>query len=222
MIEVDHGEFSDPWRGPEPMTEAPWIHETALVKNSRMGAWTMVGQRCEVFASDLLDYAYLVKDVEVFNAEVGKFANVASHVRINPTNHPMWRATLHHFTYRSLSHFMGDDDDEEVMNWRNQYRVVIGPDVWIGHGAILMPGVSVGIGAIIGSGSIVTKNVDDYTIVAGNPARVIRRRVTEEVEAALKRIAWWDWEREELVKAVPDFRHLDAAAFAAKYDIIKK
>ncbi len=218
MIEVDHGEFSDPWRGPKPMTEAPWIHETAIVKNSRMGAWTMVGQRSEVFASDLLDYAYLVKDVEVFNAEVGKFANVASSVRINPTNHPMWRATLHHFAYRSISHFMADDDDEEVMNWRSQYRVVIGPDVWIGHGAILMPGVSVGTGAIIGSGSVVTKNVADYTIVAGNPARIIRRRVTEDVELALKRIAWWDWKREELIAAIGDFRRLDAAAFAAKYD----
>jgi phosphonate metabolism protein (transferase hexapeptide repeat family) len=220
MIEVDHGEFSDPWRGPKPMTEAPWIHETAIVKNSRMGAWTMVGQRSEVFASDLLDYAYLVKDVEVFNAEVGKFANVASSVRINPTNHPMWRATLHHFAYRSISHFMADDDDEEVMNWRSQYRVVIGPDVWIGHGAILMPGVSVGTGAIIGSGSVVTKNVADYTIVAGNPARIIRRRVTEDVELALKRIAWWDWERAQLIAAVHDFRRLDAAAFAAKYDTL--
>ncbi|HZY37043.1 MAG TPA: DapH/DapD/GlmU-related protein [Mucilaginibacter sp.] len=219
MIEINHGEFADPWRGPLPMTEAPWIHETALVKNSRMGAWTMVGQRCEVFQSDLLDYAYLVKDVEVFNAEVGKFANVASHVRINPTNHPMWRATLHHFTYRSKSHFMADEDDDQVSNWRNQHRVIIGPDVWIGHGAILMPGVSVGTGAIIGSGSVVTKNVPDYAIVAGNPAKQIRRRVSEETEAAFKRIAWWDWSREELIRALPDFRALDAEAFAKKYDV---
>jgi hypothetical protein len=87
MIEVDFGDFSDPWRGTKPMTEAPWIHETALIKDSRMGAWTVAGPRCEVLSSDLLDYSYLVKDVEVFSAEVGKFANVASHVRINPTNH---------------------------------------------------------------------------------------------------------------------------------------
>ena len=221
MIEVDHGEFSDPWRGPKPMTEAPWIHETALVKNSRMGAWTVLGARCEVISSELLDYAYMIRDSDVFNAEVGKFANIASHkVRINPTNHPMWRATLHHFTYRAVSHFMDDEDDDnnEVSNWRNSNRVIIGPDVWIGHAAIVMPGVSIGTGAIIGSGSVVTKNVADYTIVAGNPARVIRRRVTEDVEAALKRIAWWDWGREELIAAIPDFRHLDAAAFAAKYD----
>jgi phosphonate metabolism protein (transferase hexapeptide repeat family) len=218
MIEVDQGEFTDPWRGPHPMTEAPWIHETALIKNSRMGAWTMVGPRCEVFSSDLLGYSYLVKDVEVFNSEVGKFANIASRVRINPTNHPMWRATLHHFTYRSKSHFMADEDDDIVSDWRNQHRVVIGPDVWIGHAAILMPGVSVGTGAIIGAGSVVTKNVSDYTIVAGNPARIIRRRVDEEVELMLKRIAWWDWNREQLIAAIPDFRELDAAAFALKYD----
>jgi serine acetyltransferase len=80
-----------------------------------------------------------------------------------------------------------------------------------------MPGVSAGTGSIIGSGSIVTKNVPDYTIVAGNPARIIRRRVTEEVEATMKRIKWWDWSREELINALPDFRRLDAAAFAEKY-----
>lgn len=222
MIEVDHGEFADPWRGPVPMTEAPWIHETAIVKNSRMGAWTTVGQRCEVIASDLLDYAYMIRDADVFNAEVGKFANIASHVRINPVNHPMWRATLHHFTYRAKSHFMDteDDDHDEVSNWRNSARVIIGPDVWIGHAAIVMPGVSVGTGVIIGSGSVVTKDVPDYTIVAGNPARVIRRRVTEEVEAALKRIKWWDWSREKLIAGMSDFRKLDAAAFAEKYDVV--
>ena len=219
MIEVDHGEFQDPWRGPRGMTEAPWMHETALIKGSRMGAWTMVGERCEVMGSDLLDYSYLVRDVEVFNAEVGKFANVASHVRINPTNHPMWRATLHHFTYRSRSHFMAEDDDAAIVEWRLRSRVVIGPDVWIGHGAVLMPGVSVGTGAVIGSGSIVTRTVPDYAVVAGNPARVIRRRVSEEVEAALKRIAWWDWPRERLVAALMDFRGLDAGGFAAKYDV---
>ncbi len=222
MIAIDHGEFADPWRGPIPMTEAPWIHESAIVKNSRMGAWTTVGQRCEVIASDLMDYAYMIRDADVFNAEVGKFANIASHVRINPVNHPVWRATLHHFTYRAKSHFMDDQDDDhdEVSNWRNSARVIIGPDVWIGHAAIVMPGVSVGTGAIIGSGSVVTKDVADYTIVAGNPARVIRRRVTEDVEAALKRINWWDWSREELIAGISDFRKLDAAAFAKKYDVI--
>lgn len=222
MIAIDHGEFADPWRGPVPMTEAPWIHETALVKDSRMGAWTVVGQRCEVISSDLMDYAYLIRDADIFNAEVGKFANIASHVRVNPTNHPMWRATLHHFSYRAKSHFMDveDDDADEVSNWRKSNRVILGADVWIGHAAIVMPGVSVGTGAIIGAGSVVTRNVADYTVVAGNPASVIRRRVTEDVEAALKRIKWWDWDRTERIAGLADFRKLDAEAFAKKYDTV--
>jgi phosphonate metabolism protein (transferase hexapeptide repeat family) len=218
MVEINVGAFQDPWRGDRPMTEVPWIHETALVRKSRLGPWTVVGQRCEVLASTLYDYTYLSQDVQIFNAEIGKFGNVAAHVRINPTNHPMWRASLHHFTYRSASHFEGVDDDPEVHEWRLSQRVIIGPDVWIGHGAILLPGISVGTGGIIGAGAVVTKNVPDYTIVAGNPARVIRRRVPEEVEASLKRIAWWDWPRERLAATLDDFRRLEAAAFAAKYD----
>lgn len=218
MIEVDQGNFSNPWSGGVPMTEAPWLHGTAVVKQSRMGAWTVVGERCEVTHSDLLDYAYLGHDVQVFNTEIGKFGNVASAVRINPTNHPMWRASLHHFTYRSKSHFLGPDDDQAIFGWRLQSRVVIGPDVWIGHGAILLAGVSVGTGAVIGAGAVVTKPVADYMIVAGNPARAIRRRVTEPVEAALKRIAWWDWSRDRLAAALDDFRRLDAADFASKHD----
>ena len=220
MIEINQGEFADPWRGSRPMTEDPWIHESSVVKNSRLGVWTVIGQRCEVIDSDLMDYSYLVKDAEVFNAEIGKFVNIASHVRINPTNHPMWRATLHHFAYRSISHLMADNDDEEVSNWRKQYRTIIGPDVWIGHGAIVMPGVSVGTGAIIGSGAIVTKDVADYAIVAGNPAKLIRYRVSEDVADALKRIAWWDWSREQIIEAIPDFRSLDAVKFAKKYDTL--
>ncbi len=117
---------------------------------------------------------------------------------------------------------MGEEDDEEFMTWRKEHRVVLGPDVWIGHGAILMPGVSVGAGAIIGSGSVVTKNVPDYAIVVGNPGKVIRRRVSEETGEALKRIAWWDWSREQLIEAVPDFRKLNAEAFAKKYDVASR
>jgi phosphonate metabolism protein (transferase hexapeptide repeat family) len=218
MIEINQGEPQHPWHGTTVMTEAPWIHESALVKNTLMGKWTMIGPRSEVLASTVHDYTYVVKDVEIFNAELGKFGNIASRVRINPTNHPMWRASLHHFTYRSRSHLLADDDDSEVMEWRLRHRVVIGADVWIGHAAILLPGVSVGVGAVIGAGSVVTKDVPDYTIVAGNPARVIRRRVSEPVEAALKRIAWWDWPFDQLKAALPDFRKLDAADFVAKYD----
>lgn len=218
MVLINQGEYHDPWRGDGEMGEEPWLHPTALIRNTDIGTWTAIGPRCEIFDSIVGDWTYVVRDDQIFNAEIGKFGNIASNVRINPTNHPFWRATLHHFTYRSRSHGLAPEDDAEIFAWRMQHRVTIGHDVWIGHGATLLPGVSVGLGAAIGAGAVVTKDVAPFTIVAGNPARVIRRRVTEAVEESLRRIAWWDWSHAEIKAALPDFRALDAADFAAKYD----
>ncbi len=70
---------------------------------------------------------------------------------------------------------------------------VVGHDVWFGHGALIMPGVRIGHGAIIASGSVVVDDVPDYGIVGGNPARLIRRRYTDADIARLLTVAWWDW-----------------------------
>ena len=214
---VNQGVPDHPWQLGRGATPEPQVHRSAVVQNTRMWPWTWIGPDSTVIDTDFRHYAYSVADNQIYNADIGKFGNIASGVRINPTNHPMWRATLHHFTYRSLSHGMGPDDDE-IFAWRAEHRVTIGPDVWIGHNAILLPGVSVGVGAVVGAGAVVTRDVPAYSIVAGSPARVIRRRVDEAVEAALLRIAWWDWTHDRLAAALSDFRRLDAAAFAAKYD----
>ena len=217
MIPLEQGQPEHPWGDGCSMTEAPMLHPTAIVKASRFGHWTVVGPRSQLLEVDFRDWSYTVRDVEIFNADVDKFCNLAAGVRLNPTNHPMERATLHHFTYRSRSHHFADEDDPEIFAWRRAHKVVIGPDVWIGHNAIVLPGRSVGTGAAIGAGAVVTKNVPDYTVVAGNPARPIRRRVDEATEAKLKSIAWWDWSPARLRASLEDFRKLDAAAFAEKY-----
>lgn len=217
MIEMNQGSPAHPWHPAAGMTEAPTVDPSAALSKALMGAWTYVGPRCALADCAFGDWSYAVADVQITNAAVGRFCNIATGVRINPTNHPMWRATLHHFSYRSASHGMGPDD-EEIFAWRRAHPVAIGPDVWIGHGAILLPGVSVGAGAVIGAGAVVTRDVAPYTIVAGNPARPIRRRVEAEVEAALMRIAWWDWPHARLAAALEDFRSLDAAGFARRYD----
>jgi hypothetical protein len=138
--------------------------------------------------------------------------------RINPGNHPMHRATQAHFTYRASAYFAGESDDAEFFAWRRAHHVHIGHDVWIGHGAIVLPGRSVGTGAVVAAGAIVTKDVPAYTIVAGNPARIIKRRFPEAVTNRLAALAWWDWDHDALRKALPDFRKLAVDDFLAKYE----
>ncbi len=81
--------------------------------------------------------------------------------------------------------------------------VIIGNDVWIGMESIIMSGVNIGDGAVIGARSVVTKNVDPYTIVAGNPAKIIRKRFDEETISRLLNIKWWEWEDDLIKNAIP-------------------
>lgn len=218
LVRIDCGQSADPWLGGRPMSEAPDIDATAVVRASDFGRYTYFGPRGYMADSVFADYSYAMGDNQIAHADVGKFCNIATGVRINPSNHPWWRATLHHFTYRSASYGVADHDDREIFQWRADDRVVIGPDVWIGHGAIIMPGVRVGAGAAIGSGAVVTKDVPPYAIVVGVPARVLRYRVDDDTAARLQRIAWWDWSHQQLAEALPDFRRLSAVDFAKAYE----
>lgn len=215
---INHGTARDPWDQNRLLSELPDIAEDAVVRNSDFGRYTYLGPRGIVANSTLGDYSYAMGDNQIAHATIGKFCNIATGVRINPSNHPWWRATLHHFTYRSLSHGFDLPDDGEFFAWRAKDHVTIGPDVWIGHNAVIMPGVAIGTGAAIGSASVVTKDVPDFAIAIGVPAKILRPRVDDLTAERLKRIAWWDWPHERLNAALPDFRGLDAAAFAEKYD----
>jgi acetyltransferase-like isoleucine patch superfamily enzyme len=86
---------------------------------------------------------------------------------------------------------------------RSKGDVLIGNDVWIGRAAVILSGVRIGNGAVVGAYSVVTKNVPDYAIVAGNPARVVRMRFSPETVARLQEIEWWNWPDERVRAAVP-------------------
>jgi phosphonate metabolism protein (transferase hexapeptide repeat family) len=196
---------------------APSIHPTAETEGCSFGRYTEVAERCVMQESFLDDYSYIMQDGIVWAARIGKFANIAAHVRINATNHPIERATLHHFTYRSNDYWPDAERDESFFDWRREKAVTIGHDVWIGHGATILPGVAIGNGAVIGAGAVVAKDVEAYTIVGGVPARVIRRRFAKEIGERMDRLAWWDWSHAALRRALPDFRRLGAEAFLDTY-----
>jgi phosphonate metabolism protein (transferase hexapeptide repeat family) len=196
----------------------PTIDPTAKLHDARLGVYCEVGARTTLLDVAMDDYSYVVNDAQITYTTIGKFCSIAAMTRINPGNHPMHRASQAHFTYRASAYFPEERDEAEFFEWRRGHRVQIGHDVWIGHGAIVLPGRSVGTGAVIAAGAIVTKDVPAYTIVAGNPARTIRRRFSEAIANRLAELAWWNWDHETLRSALPDFRTLAVEEFLAKYE----
>lgn len=197
--------------------DAPRVHPSAAVTDSELGRRCDIDARVTVAESILGDYTYVTHDSEIIYSRIGKFCSIAAFARINPGNHPLERAALHHFTYRSRQFGLGDDDPA-FFDWRRSQPVVLEHDVWIGHGSVVLPGVTIASGAVVGAGSVVTKDVPPFTIVVGAPAKPLRARFPAGVQEALLRIAWWDWTHQQLAGALEDFRKLDGASFARKYD----
>lgn len=197
---------------------APSVADTATVRASTLGRFTEVGERTAFVESTLGHYSYIVNDGDVMYTDIGNLCSIAAQVRLNPSNHPIWRATTSHLVYRAANYWPDAHDEPELFAWRRAHRVTIGHDVWIGHGAVVMPGVSVGTGAVIASGAVVTKDVGAYEIVGGVPAALIRRRFNAQTAARLQRIALWDWDHDRLGAALTDLRTLSIEAFCDRYD----
>lgn len=193
--------------------DAPLVHAECSIVNSTFGAYTEIGQGSRILNASFGDYAYCDRFADIANTTVGRFANIAAMTRIGPSDHPCRHAAQHHFLYRSASYFDDAEDDAAFFAHRAARRTVLGADCWIGHGAIVKPEVSVGIGAIVAAGAVVTRDVDPFMIVAGVPARPLRRRFADAIAERLLALAWWDWDHARLRGALDDFRRLSAAAF---------
>ncbi|WP_191059076.1 DapH/DapD/GlmU-related protein [Geminicoccus harenae] len=210
-----HPAENDP--GQPPLSpDGPSLHPHAEVLRSGFGGWTAVGARSSVVETQMGEYSYVVNDAQIIYATIGKFCSIAAHTRINPGNHPTWRASQHHWLYRAAGYRLGEDE-AEFFSWRRAHAVSIGHDVWIGHGAVILAGTRIGNGAVIGAGAVVSKAVAPYQIVGGVPARPLRPRFEPAIVEQLEALAWWDWPHDRLARAIDDFRHLPIEAFLEKY-----
>lgn len=152
--------------------------------------------------SRLYDYsAYQPAGTEPGFLEIGRFSSLASDIVINLYgDHDLAAVTTS--PMRPFSSPLTNDTPRSLGAPKPQERVLIGNDVWIGHGAIILSNVSIGDGAAIGAGAVVTKDVPPYAIVAGNPAKVVRYRFDPDTIESLLQIRWWDWPLEKITASI--------------------
>ncbi|MCX7338765.1 MAG: CatB-related O-acetyltransferase [Alphaproteobacteria bacterium] len=199
---------------PDPSTLYPikGVTRTAYLKNIITNPQIIVG-----------DYTYYDDPDDVYSFEknvlylfaftqdkliIGKFCQIATGVRflMNGGNHVMDGISTYPFAV------FGDAWKDVRTNITSKGNTVIGNDVWIGNAATIMQGIEIGHGAIIGTNSLVTKNVEPYTIVGGNPAKPIRKRFDDETIAFLLELSWWDWSIEKITENLNSITTGDIAA----------
>lgn len=182
------------------------VYKNAIIRNSRLERFTFVSDDAKVDGSKLDIYArvgrfnhlYYVKmgkhtytgqNTVIMKTNIGNFTSISWNVTIGGGEHNYKKLTNHCFLYNNY------DELNEGKEYYNRFmkKTEIGNDVWIGAGSIILRGVTISDGAVVGAGSVVTKDVPPYAIVAGNPARIIKYRFTEEIINELLKIKWWDW-----------------------------
>ena len=147
--------------------------------------------------------------------KIGKFCSIACGAKFlfTSANHAL--GSLSTYPFPIFFEEWGLDAKDIRQAWDKRGDIVIGNDVWIGFEAVILSGVTVGDGAIIGSRTVVTKDVPPYTIVGGAPARPIRRRFEDAVIEKLEALRWWDWDEEAIRRAIPAIQSGDLAALEA-------
>lgn len=160
----------------------------------------LVSKGASISSSVIKHLSPIGRNTKIVHTNIGKYCAVSWDCTINAIGHPLTNPTISAFPYAPhVGNFVPS---------RTQIydKVEIGNDVWIGAHAIIMPGIEIGDGAVIGAGSIVTKDVKPYEIVAGNPAKHIKYRFNQEFVQELLEIKWWEWEDSTIRKNIHLFQ----------------
>lgn len=169
------------------MEDGAIIADFCKVENTKMGIQTHIYAHGIVYSSIFGDYSYVQKNSSIWYAQIGKYCSLSWNVSIGGGEHDFHRVTTHSLLYAPSYGFI-----EKPAYDRLGKKCEIGNDVWVGAGAQILRGVTVGDGAVIGAGAIVTHDVEPYSIVAGVPAKKIGQRCSDELIAELIKIKWWD------------------------------
>lgn len=179
------------------------VRGSKLVKNVR------VGSHCNIEGGEVSSFSYIGDYSELPQVKIGKFCSIASHVTLAAGNHPMKYVSTSPYTYSPIKNSFTNKQlyTQEFFytDEQNKFLCEIGSDVWIGTGATLVCGskaLNIGDGAVIAAGSVVTKDVPPYAVVAGCPAKIMHYRFSDEMISEMQKEKWWDkseeWIREQL------------------------
>lgn len=165
------------------------------IRASKIDKTSVVCSGSQVNRTTMGKYSYIGNNCFTSNTKIGAFCSIADNCFIGGAAHPL------NFVSTSPVFHKG----KNIMNknfscheFKTSEETTIGNDVWLGAGVTVLSGVKIGNGAVVGAGSVVTKNIGDYEIWAGNPAKCIRKRFSDEVTEELARLEWWNWNEEKI------------------------
>ena len=177
----------------------------AVVRNSSIDRTAAIDKFTRFYDSSIGRYSYVGASCIVVNTTIGKFCSIAQNTIIGGANHPLdWVSTSP--VFRKGENILGKNLSH--LDHRAYEETTIGNDVWIGEGAMIMTGCNIGDGAVIAARAVVTRDVGPYSIVAGIPAKEIRKRFEAEDIAYLQELKWWDWSDEKLSSHGSSFNDL--------------
>lgn len=179
------------------------LHSKALI-NSHIHQTSKVEAGSEIINTKMDKHSFCGYNCEINNCEIGSFCSIANNVVIGGGMHPM--------DWVSMSPVFYEGKDSVKAKFAEhkrppQKKTIIGHDVWIGRNVIIKQGIIIGTGSVIGMGSIVTKDVESYSIVAGNPAKFIRKRFDDEVINRLLNSEWWNLNEAKISKLSKHIRN---------------
>lgn len=183
------------------------IGDFTTVRDSHIGNYCQIQRHCDLLRTKIGNYTVIEKNAVLHDVIIGAFCEMSWYCSAGGDNHNYLLPTVHQFYWQKSFGFETDEDAVGGINFYkklNSEECTIGNDVWIGSGVTINRKVHVGNGAILASGCVVTKDVPDYAIVGGVPAKIIKFRFDEKTIQRLLKIEWWNWSHE----VIKENRHL--------------